>query len=548
MSGLWRDCRLLAAHDVRLLWFRFIRSSTKTSHALGLKPPVYPALKTVLSAWPYWLFGGLVLLGAIGFGLGVVAFGAGMAADDAAEIWPLLALGLIGVFLWMIFGALSLIAGTLFLRGDMDLLRASPLDPRAIAIVRLFNISVFCSVIPLIGAVGIFVGALIRGAWSFLWAAPATLAMGMMATALAVIVAFGLVQVIGPRRIQSTVHLVSAFAGLGVLAVFQTNNFVDWPGTKTGWFVYWLTQAYQTQQDLAIFAVPRAIFARGPIPLTAFVFGSVGVYAVTMAILGKALMELAAQPIQTRAQAARGPARAFTSGAIWSVVLKEWRIIRRNPMVLAALGAQMFYLLPAVVSPIALAFRRGAADPQTIAVFLAAGCVLGSSTMAGRGLWIVAGGEHAPDLLRTAPAHPGVIRWGKIFSVAGISVMLCAIIISGALLFGVSWFDAAIALLGAAITALAVGRVQWRYIKPISMKDLNRTARFSLVGGLIQFAITMLIGATATLFVYDRPLFALLTLALAAAAFYAATTQEGQSALFESDPTPTSPPAKPQPA
>jgi hypothetical protein len=37
-----------------------------------------------------------------------------------------------------------------------------------------------------------------------------------------------------------------------------------------------------------------------------------------------------------------------------------------------------------------------------------------------------------------------------------------------------------------------------------------------------------------------------LTLALAAAAFYAATTQEGQSALFESDPTP--PPAKPQPA
>jgi hypothetical protein len=109
--------------------------------------------------------------------------------------------------------------------------------------------------------------------------------------------------------------------------------------------------------------------------------------------------------------------------------LKEWRIIRRNPMVFAALGAQMFYLLPAVVSPIALAFRRGAADPQTIAVFLAAGCVLGSSTMAGRGLWIVAGGEHAPDLLRTAPAHPGVIRWGKIFSVAGISVMLCAIII-----------------------------------------------------------------------------------------------------------------------
>ena len=122
-------------------------------------------------------------------------------------------------------------------------------------------------------------------------------------------------------------------------------------------------------------------------------------------------LQQAASIGHARAPVRRGRyAYAFRASLFDTVVVKEWRLIARDPHLISQVLLQLVYLLPLFF------LVRANADPTGPAV--GAGLTLLCSSLAGSLAWIVIVGEDAPDLLLSAPAAAAHIRLAKLAAAA----------------------------------------------------------------------------------------------------------------------------------
>ncbi|WP_229425440.1 hypothetical protein [Massilia sp. Se16.2.3] len=105
------------------------------------------------------------------------------------------------------------------------------------------------------------------------------------------------------------------------------------------------------------------------------------------------------------------------------VVVKEWRLIARDPHLISQVLLQLLYLLPLCL----VVFREGSLQLPGTGAGLTMLCGSLSAALAS----IILLAEEAPDLLHTAPANAAAVRFAKLAAAVMPVLALVALPCSG---------------------------------------------------------------------------------------------------------------------
>lgn len=451
MNPFARHVRLILLNDLRLSWRELRANRMRSALTLGL---------------------GLLVLTVVQ-GASLLVFlnlpnPPGLAVEGG--MWLFLASIMLGI-------AVHQTIALLYVRSDLDFLLSAPVSPRAILLARLLAIAVISGggvaliLFPLINAAAVAFGP----AYLFGYAVAAFVAI--LASAGGLMISLLLVRLFGPRRGRIVAQVTGALLGASIYLLTQAPHWLP-PARRA--------QMSATLREIAISPVASlpARAARGEMPmLAALGFISLGSAMLAARALDRSLLrgaqDAVAQP--SRRTSARSTAR-WRPGALRVAVLKDLRLILRDPLLLTQVLPSVIYILPAAI---ALVGRLGWSVMGVTAV-LVAGQFAGLITR------VAADGEECWDLIRTSPAPERQQRVAKLL--AGIIVPVAAgtLLCSGVAMAGRPWLGL-IAWLTSIVVSAGCARIQVATIRPTPRSDLMKRPRGSfspmqiVSGGLILF-------------------------------------------------------------
>lgn len=387
------------------------------------------------------------------------------------------------VFVVMLSHAITLSVDVLFDRGDLDLLLASPLPPGNVFLVRGLGVAVACAalyaalLLPF-AHVGPFAGRA-----ELLAIYPALAALALLATACAMALTLALVRVLGARRARTAAQLLGALVGAAFFLVLQAGNlFGDERVAR------WLAALGGAGADgnplgpAGLIRLPFDAMLGRPLPLAMLAAAGVGSFALVIGLAGRRFLAGTQESTSDAAQAENEPraARPFRSG-LWRVVLlKEWKLIVRDPQVIAQTLLQTLYLVPLLF----VWSRHGALNEVLVPA-----AVLAATTLASGIAWITIAAEDAPELLATAPVDPARLRRIKLVAAllpvwATVAPLLVYLVVT----------DGPVALVFAACIAgatISAGLIHMNVSKPGDRRQMRRRGRGSWLGGGLELATAL---------------------------------------------------------
>lgn len=305
--------------------------------------------------------------------------------------------GLALLFLMMVSTGTVVAVRTLYARGDMDLLLSSPVEPKAIIVVRGLAIAAtLCGgtcvlVLPFANMLALFV------TWKWLMAYVALLCLAALGTGASLILAHGLFRLLGPRRARLFAQIFAALLAAIVPLLFQIPNALSATAQQnaTNGLMAFVTHGPGPDSWLWL---PARAFTGDPAALAVAVILCFGLFALaTVGLAGRLIGSsvAAAGTASVRAPARRGRSRRFRTGTLAVLRRKELRLIARDPWVITQIGQQMIFVVPLGL----VLWQRG-----TMGVPLAWLMLILIAGMLGAGLaWLAVSGEDAPDLLEASP-------------------------------------------------------------------------------------------------------------------------------------------------
>ena len=310
-----------------------------------------------------------------------------------------LTIGAALVLLLMISRGLITAIQALYARGDMDLLLSSPISPRTIIAVRATFIA---ASVTLEFAVLIWPFADVFVLFGYLaWAKAYVLlpALGLLATTISLLLALLLFYIFGARRTRVIAQVASALIAVGFMVLLQLPNMMRPAGRghPTG---LGTLMASSELRDSALLA-PAVAFQGSAFFTLALAAACVGLFAAAVRLLGGTFIRAstAAASISVDRRARR-PSRAlrFHGNSRLIFILKELRLIARDPWLLTQLFQQTIFVLPLGVvlwreSRTGLPIVWGLVIP--LAGFTA-------SALA----WLTVSAEDVPELMAAAPISP----------------------------------------------------------------------------------------------------------------------------------------------
>ena len=448
---------MLIAHDLRLAGRRI---STMVRGGSGRRTLLFVGLAIVLFhalAWPVALEMADITLrnprGADGF----------------------VAAGLLFVMPWIVSQALTNATRSLYSRGDLDLLLASPVPPAAIFAARAMSIavesviSVAIFLLPVADALAIAAGP----RWLVLY--PMLAICGLAGTGLGLLLTLALFHVAGPRRTRVLSQVLATIVGASFALGIQAISFVP-PAWR---------EAFRTVAGEGVLAVPVRAATGDLLALAVCAAVSLALFAAVCVFLGVAFTRGLVRAADTAAPArSRATARRFRTGANASLRRKEWRLLRRDPW----LASQML-LQAAYTVPLCFVLWQTLGPQQGLAAALGPAVVVIAAQLSGALAWVTLSSEDAPEFLQTAPLAPGVVSRAKLSAVAMPLAAVLAVPIAG-----MAWSAPASALAtavfaagGAASTALLN---VWRQA-PGRRGDLLRRQGQSKLVGILEHALAL---------------------------------------------------------
>jgi ABC-2 type transport system permease protein len=268
------------------------------------------------------------------------------------------------------------------------------------------------------------------------------ISMGLLVTAIGLLITLALVRLIGARRARVAAQLLGALIGAVMFLGTQVQSMF---GQETrNRIASWLKHAIGPNELLApdsFIWFPFRAFLGNPISLLSFVIVGVGAFILVTNLAHQRFLSgtqesvtgggaKSSTPKRTTAAHFKGGKNNFAR----AVLIKEWKLIWRDPQLLAQTFLQLLYLLPLMF----VVFRKNTdlslIVPSTI--FLA-------SSLAGSLAWITVAAEDAPELIGCAPVSITQVRWLKALAalipvwalVSPIFVFLCTTHLSWALIF-----------------------------------------------------------------------------------------------------------------
>ena len=308
---------------------------------------------------------------------------------------------------FMLSSALSGCVLALFERGDLDLLLSSPLPSRTVFAVRLLGI-VASTAIPYLYLGGPFANvALMLGhpGWLGLYVMVGVVAM-LMACA-GMLLTLGLVRVLGARRTRVVAQVTAAVAGALLFMLSQLSSLAHNGSDGAREVLDRLLGQHLANPDSALWLPGRALLG-APVPLLGATLLAGLAFALTLGRTHRFFvhgLQQAASTNRVRARPAGALRFRFRRSLFDTVVVKEWRLIARDPHLIAQVLLQLIYLLPLLF----LILRNGTAGPA-----LGTGLTMLCCSLTGSLAWIVLSAEDAPDLLLSAPAPWRTLQLAKL--------------------------------------------------------------------------------------------------------------------------------------
>ncbi|WP_293913939.1 hypothetical protein [Deinococcus sp.] len=453
--------------------------------------------RSLSARWLLWLLGAVLVLD-----LGASLFyfqplrqaGRALAGFGTLSGWGLLigAGATLLIFTLLLSAAIRGLLETLFERGDLDLLLGSPLPPRRVLASRLLGVMVGSLPFYLVVALLITIPGLVGGVWRVLGLWPWLFALAALATGLGAALTLGLVRLLGVRRAKTVAGVLGAVVGAAFFLLSQVGNVMGQNSALARW-VAGLNPSDLPVQDSPLWWLVRTLWLEG-LPTLGTVLLAVGALALASARLARiytrgAQVALTHEGGSRPAHLSAGPLR-FASGSR-AVLLKEWRLLGRDPLLLSRTLLSVIYLIP-----MGFALLRRSGDNliwQLVGLIgiLALGNLTTSLTQ------ITANAEEAPDLLLSSPARLGRLRWLKLLA-AALPVLVVWVLVA-VISLGLSFTPTLLLSLGLGLWSIVGGAliVLWRPF-PIRRADLMQRKQKSadwLAGVLILLLDGALLGA-----------------------------------------------------
>lgn len=451
----------LLRHEMLLTW-RAFRASGKGRHVRRL---IFYSIMTAL-----------------------LGFGGYWAARFLSEFTPqpdVMTLGIVGgvfaiLFSLMLSQALMLITESLYQRGDLDLLLSSPVPLWRVVIVRMSAIAINVGLFYLILVAAICVWLPFFGGWAWLSFAPSVLLLTLFATAVALVLASIMFALIGPKNTRIVAQILGSIIGASFFIASQVPRFTEDENRA------------QAMREIFDALMPIVGNPASPISLPAraafglnfdlLIWTLVALAAFLLAVWWYASRFANDAAAITGLGARRRPntraARAMRSGAFPTLVFKEWRLLRRDPLLLSQILLPLLYFAPLFA---VFGSRVGEDGFNRIsAAGFASAFVLLVTSFAASLAWLTVSAEDAPDLIASAPVSRDTVDNAKAAAAALPSVLLLLPPVIGASLI-VAPMTGFWMLLGGAAAIMSTCLIAIWHQAPGNRKEFRRRTRGSLM-------------------------------------------------------------------
>lgn len=357
----------------------------------------------------------------------------------------------------------SLRAGTnaLFDRGDLDLLLASPVSGKVVFASRLIGIAIngflgLCAF--LIIPAGLLIGFGLTRLWGIF---PTMMALSLLGSSIGVLVILLLVKLVGVKRTRS-------LAALAVVPFMLATQLLGRQGDRLS---QWVERYPVLGVDSALWRPARAILGDWLGLLLLWAIAG-GVAWLTVGVLHGWFVAgtQESQRSQTRTRPSESEsAPKFSSGLSRLMVLKEWRLIRRNPDLLSQMMVSFIMLFPFLGSVLQ------SQDNDAFFAYITLGMigVIAISLTDGVANLAICG-EEAPALLQASPASGAHIRRLKLVAVLlpvwGVMLPLVALLAFR----GYSPVGSFSIMLGASVSAALLRLWNGAFVPAAAMKKRQR--------------------------------------------------------------------------
>ena len=329
----------------------------------------------------------------------------------------LLAGGLAGMFMLMTSRALGTAVQALYTRGDLDLLLSSPVDRRSVLGVRMgaVALTVALEVALLVWPfANVFV---LFGNFAWFKAYLLVPAMAMLCTSIGLALTLLSFRTLGPRRTRIAVQVLAVMIGVGIMLVFYVPRMLaDAPpgGGRRGSGPFDGMDAIVRNSGglREVLVMPAQWVTHGVLPTLAFLVVAAGLLALTIHLAGDRIVHTLTAMTgggarKSRSVAASSGIAQFHHGFRAVIVLKELRLVARDPYLIAQLLQQGLFALPMAFA-LWSAGRASDMPMPWLAVIVVAAAVAGPLA------WLTITAEDAPDLLASAPVSRATLLRAKV--------------------------------------------------------------------------------------------------------------------------------------
>lgn len=399
------------------------------------------------------------------------------AAHYPAKATIILGIVLYGLFTLLLSTALSRSVSALFERGDLDLLLSSPIPSKTIFEVRIIGIATGVSLVFLFFFSPLAHVGLVLGQLHWLSIYPSIFSLSLISAALAMWMTLSLVRWLGVRKTRVVAQLLSALVGAVFFLLSQLWGnlgksvrdgmaskllpLFDDGGALSADSWLWLPSK-------ALLGSPLALLILGALAALSFVLVSRRLHRFFVIGVQQSSAVSGAKKVAS-GMPLSVPHKHFAKGLFRNVILKEWRIIARDPQLISQVGLQILYMLPLFF----VIFRQGNFAPSAAAGMTVLAALLASSL-----IWIMICGEQAADLLVTSPSSAKSVRRAKVIAASSPALLL----IIGPLVYLAlsNWWIALVTLLGSVVAMHNISLINLWMARPADRSDFQRRANGSI--------------------------------------------------------------------
>jgi ABC-2 type transport system permease protein len=464
-----------------------------------------------------FLLGVAVIMHFIAYGM--VARYAGVKLDAGTSAYTAIS-GSIGLgFFLMLSQALEQVTRLFYGRGDLELLKSSPVSLPRLFALRVVSIAISTTLMTLFVATP-FIDVLVwRGGTHWLSAFGVAVAAGMATSGLALVLTAALFDSMGPRRTRLASQILAAVIGSAFIIAIQVVAILSIGSMSQQAFFQSETMiAHAPGPDSLVWIPARAILG-DPIALIEILVLGLIALGLPMMLLADRLGEYAlatagAMPGQKQVGGLTGwflgRFRATTARKL--LHRKEWVLLLRDPWLASQSLMQLLYLIPPGIF-----LWRSYGNNQNALVIVTPVLTMAAGQLGGGLAWLAVSGEDAPDLIASAPLSPARSIFAKVEAVViAVSAIFLPFLIAIATL---SWRVATIVAIGIGIATVSSTLIQvWfrsqakrRFFR--RRQTSSRIATFAEAFSSVAWASAAAVAAGGSWFALGPALIAMLVLA-----------------------------------